>query len=227
MGSGRGTVGRVYDEPSDIRHQFTTHLEAIDRLVRKQFDLVLEGIAGATSVLLADDRQAAERLVAGDAAIDDLEREIEVTVEQQMLLEAPVAADFRYLMTVTRIVPELERSGDLAGHIAAETARGFGQHLTPPLRGAVQDMGDLCVVMWRRAFDAFAEHDPGAADELDRIDDDLDRLHRRFVDEATEQVPAEWVVAATLVGRFYERLGDHAVNVSRRIRYLAIGRRES
>jgi len=219
-----GTVQGMNEHAGHVRVGFSAQLEEIERLVMRQFGLVIEGVAGATTVLLADDREGAERLVARDEVIDDLEYQIEESVENQLLLESPVARDFRFLMTVSRIVPELERSGDLAEHIAAEAARGFGRALTPPLRGAVQDMGDIAGAMWRRAADAFRDHDGGAADELDKIDDELDALHRRFVDEAAEQLPSEEMSSAALVGRFYERLGDHAVNISRRTTYLATGR---
>ncbi|HEX4901536.1 MAG TPA: PhoU domain-containing protein, partial [Acidimicrobiales bacterium] len=100
------------DQPTRARASFNAHLEEIERLVMRQFGLVIEGIAGATAVLLADDAAAAKAIVERDEVMDDLEYQIEETVEQQLLLESPVARDFRFLMTVSRIVPELERSGD-------------------------------------------------------------------------------------------------------------------
>jgi phosphate transport system protein len=223
----RGTrhIGTVWTMPDrHVRASFSAQLEDIERLVMRQFGLVIEGIAGATTVLLGDDHEAARALIARDEIIDDLEYQIEETVEQQLLLEAPVARDFRFLMTVSRIVPELERSGDLAEHIAAEAARGFGRELTPSLRGSVQDMGDIAGTMWRRAADAFRDHDGEAGAELDVVDDELDVLHRGFVDEAASVLVGEAVSSAALVGRYYERLGDHAVNIARRITYLATGR---
>ena len=78
--------------------------------------------------------------------------------------------------------------------------------------------------MWRQAADAFQGHDGEACDALDRIDDDLAALHRRFVDEAATQMTGEHMASAALVGRFYERLGDHAVNIAGRVCYLATGR---
>lgn len=206
------------------RAAFNAYLEEVERLVMRQFGLVIEGVAGATTVLLADDTEGARALIERDEAIDDLEYQIEELVEQQLLLESPVATDFRFLMTVSRIVPELERSGDLAEHVAVQAAKGFGRELTPSMRGLVQDMGDLCGSMWRRCADAFQAHDGEAGAELDRVDDELDELHRRFVDEAGEQLSGEAVGNAALVGRYYERLGDHAVNIAGRVCYLATGR---
>lgn len=203
------------------RTHFSDQLEEIRRLVARQFALVLEGVAGATTVLLGDDVAAAERIVARDEVIDELERRIETQVDQQLLLEAPVARDFRFLMAMSRVVPELERSGDLAEHVAAEAARGFGRNLTPGLRGLVQDMGDVVVQMWQRASDALEHPTDTIADELDAVDDRVDELHRRFVDDAAEELTGAALMSAGLVGRYYERLGDHAVNVSRRLGTLA------
>jgi len=78
--------------------------------------------------------------------------------------------------------------------------------------------------MWRRSADAFLGHDGEACEQLDRVDDELDALHRRFVDEAAEALTGEHMASAALVGRFYERLGDHAVNIAGRVCYLATGR---
>src|SRR3546814_16399636 len=111
---------------------------------------------------------------------DLLEYQCEASVEQKLLLQSPVARDFRFLMTVSRIVPELERSGDLAEHVAAEAARGFGRALTPPLRGAVQDMGDIAGALWRTCADAFRDPDGESATALDRPADEPDAIPSTF-----------------------------------------------
>ena len=88
------------------------------------FGLVSEGLAGATEALLAGDRDAAKALVARDHLIDELYKDIEVLVQQHLALQSPMAADLRFLLCVLRMVPELERSGDLAEHIAQRAVRG-------------------------------------------------------------------------------------------------------
>ena len=207
-----------------VRRGFISTLDAVYEKVNRLFALVTERLVAATDSFLSADREEARSIADRDELIDTLEKEIEALVERTMLFQAPVASDFHRLLTALRIVPELERSGDLAEHVAAEAARGFGRALTPPLRGAVQDMGDIAGAMWRRCADAFRTQDGEAATELDRTDDELDAIHRRFVDEAAEQLTGEDVSSAALVGRYYERLGDHAVNIAGRICYLATGR---
>jgi phosphate transport system protein len=85
-------------------------------------------------------------------------------------------------------------------------------------------MGTICSSMWRRAADAWAERDGTAAAELDKADDQLDELHDRLVAELERaDIALADALQTTLVARFYERLGDHTVHITERIRYLAVG----
>ena len=203
---------------------FHGELEKIDRQVLGLFALVGECVAGATDALLTGDRDAAKVLVERDVLIDRAYLDIEELVQRQLVLQAPVASDLRFLLTVLRIVPELERSADLAEHIAQRAARGLTPELTPRVRGLIDQMGRVAVEMWHRAADAYADRDPGAHDRLNDRDDELDDLHVSLTSEISSgklRVPV--VIELALIARFYERLGDHAVNVAAHIRYLASG----
>jgi len=119
---------------------------------------------------------------------------------------------------VLRIVPELERSGDLAEHIAQRAMLGLGAELTPHARGLVARLGELGVEMWRAAADAYAERDPDAPKHIDELDDEVDRLHDELVDEIENKaIPRRVAIEMALVARFYERLGDHALHITERI----------
>jgi phosphate transport system protein len=125
---------------------------------------------------------------------------------------------------VLRIVPELERSGDLAEHIAQRAVRGLTGELTPRLRGLIQQMGRVSVQMWHETSAAWAAREPHAGDRLRELDDELDDLHLSFIAElAAGGVSVPVAIELALVGRFYERLGDHAVNIAARVHYLATG----
>ena len=139
-------------------------------------------------------------------------------------LQTPMASDLRFLLSVLRIVPELERSGDLAEHIAQSAARGIAGALTPRARGMVEQMGACDVAMWRIAADAYMERDGEVAEALVERDDEVDTLHTSLMAElASGSVPLPVALEMALIARFYERLGDHAVNVTRRVDYLAGG----
>ena len=121
-----------------------------------------------------------------------------------------------------RIVPELERSGDLVEHIAMRTPQGLAREITPKARGLVSEMGRIGAEMWRDAANAYADQDRSAADRLRARDDELDDLHVTLTaDLATTSLPVATAIEMGLVARFLERLGDHAVNVARRVIYLA------
>ena len=207
-----------------MRQAFHRDLEKIDQQVVGLFALVGEGLAGATEALLAGDREAAKALVARDDLIDQTYRDIEELVQRQLTLQSPMASDLRFLLTVLRIVPELERSGDLAEHIAQRAMRGLTPELTPRLRGLIAEMGAVGVDMWRAAADAYAERDGGAYDRLNEDDDELDDLHVSLTAEISSgSLTIPVAIEVALIARFYERLGDHAVNVAGQVRYLATG----
>ncbi|HLM28782.1 MAG TPA: phosphate signaling complex protein PhoU [Acidimicrobiales bacterium] len=212
-------------EPSrEIRKRFHQQLDEIDAKVIRLFALVTESVAAASESLLANDTEAARELTERDSLVDQLEVDLEQVAERELLMQQPMARDMRYLVSVLRIVPELERSGDLAEHVAQRAVTGLALRLTPTVRGLLEQMGATCVEMWRGAADAWAERDPEAAERLDVVDDRLDNLHDELVEElGLADLALPDALQTTLVGRFYERLGDHAVHISERIRYLAVG----
>ena len=210
--------------PEELRHEFLRDLERINRQVVGLFALVGECVAGATDALLSGDREAAKVLVARDQMIDDTYRDIEELVQRQLSLQSPMARDLRFLLTVLRIVPELERSADLAEHIAQRAVRGLTPELTPRVRGLVDQMGRVAVEMWHAAADAYAERDADARERLNEQDDELDDLHVSLTAEISSgKLSIPVVIEMALIARFYERLGDHAVNVAGQVRYLATG----
>lgn len=207
---------------SELRRRFHQQLEEIDARVIRLFALVIESVAAATDTLLGGDVEAARELARQDAIVDQLERDLERLAERELLMEAPMAGDMRYLVSVLRVVPELERAGDLAEHVAQRAATGLAGRLTPSLRGTIEEMGTICVDLWRRSADAWAERDGDIAAELDHADDRLDALHNALVAELCEaDIARPDALQAILVARFYERLGDHAVHIAARVRYLA------
>ena len=199
-------------------------LERIDRQVLGLFALVGECVAAATDALLTGDRDAAKVLVERDVLIDRAYLDIEELVKEQLVPQSPVPTDLRFLLTVLRIVPELERSADLAEHIAQRAARGLTPELTPRVRGLIDQMSRVAVEMWHRTADAYADRDPGAHDRLNDRDDELDDLHVSLTSEISSgKIRVPVVIELALIARFYERLGDHAVNIAAHIRYLASG----
>ena len=207
---------------SEHRQEFDNELEAIEGKVIELFAMVAEGLPSATRALLTCDNETFVALVERDRDIDALYLEVEGLANREILLQAPVASDLRFLLSVLRIVPELERSHDLVVHIAASAGHLLGDRLTSRAQGLVERMGELAAEMWRKAADAWYQRDRNAAEALARRDQDLDELHASLIAElASGEMAVAVAMDMALIARDYERLGAHAVNIARRVIYLA------
>ena len=155
-----------------------------------------------------------------EKTIDAVYREVEDLVNLQIVRQEPVASDLRLLLAVLRIVPELERSHDLVVHIAEHATHSLGGELSPPA-GVWCKRWATAGEMWNQALTAWYRRESRAADALSVRDEDLDGLHAALLAElASGKMSLPVAMEMTLVGRFYERLGDHAVNVARRVVYM-------
>jgi phosphate transport system protein len=198
-------------------------LDEIDGFVASMFTEIPGRLAVTTAAFLRGDRKAAQRVVAADEAIDFLQNDVEDLVTQELLSRPCDEAEIRYLVTVLRIVPELERSGDLVEHIALRTNPMIMSSLTPRAKELIDAMGTTAAAMWRDAAGAYRARDLSAAERLRTEDDDLDSLHVELCDEfASGVLSPSLAIELGLVARFLERLGDHAVNVTRRLAYLTL-----
>src|ERR1700748_1253132 len=156
------------------RQEFERELEGIEAKVIELFAMVAEDLPRATEALLSGNNEVLAVLTEREKLIDALYPEIEELVNREILLQAPVASDLRFLLSVLRIVPELERSHDLVVHIAASASHSLGEDLTPRTSRLVQRMGDLAAEMWRKAADSWYQRDRTAAVALAERDEEMD-----------------------------------------------------
>ena len=183
--------------------------------VGQLFALVSEALAGATYALLDADTATARQIVDRDHYIDKLAGEVEASVWAEV--DKAPRAEVRRLFTILMILPELERSADLAEHIARRAVDGIGPEMSPLSRGLMQRMTEVALEMWAAVAEAY-EQSISVEANLTEADEELDILRDRLTAEvATGKMESGVAAQVTLLGRFYERLGDHAVNLSRRI----------
>lgn len=196
-------------------------LENLDDAVLEIFYLVREAVAEATDIFLHADRARARSLVERDGLIDELQRQTEAAARRELLRPGDVDVEMReHLLLIVGILPELERSGDLAEHIASHAAQDLAQWLTPRGRELVAQMGSLGAEMWDMAADAYCRQDGSVADLLRARDDEIDDLHVSLTSElAAGRVSVPVAIEMALVARYFERLGDHAVNLTRRLQF--------
>ena len=204
------------------RQGLDRELGAIEAKVIELFTMVAEDLPRATDALLNGNSVAVQALAERDRVIDGLYPEIEELADHELLLQQPAASDFRLLISVLRVVPELERSHDLIVNIARRGNLILSQDLSARSRGLIEHMGNLASDMWREAADCWCERDRSAAAALGERDDEMDELYASLMAElASGEMTLPVTMQLTLVARFYERLADHAVNIARRVVYLA------
>src|SRR5580693_1173557 len=207
---------------SEHRQEFERDLEAIEARVIELFAIVAEDLPEATQALLTGNGEIMQRLIDRDKMISALYPQTEELANRDILLQAPVADDLRFLLSVLRVLSEFELSHDLVIQIATRGNHFLADALSPRARGIVERMGTVAADMWREAADCWYKRDRAAAAALEERDDEMDQLYSSLIAElASGSMPLPVTMEMTLVARFYERIGDHAVNIARRVVYLA------
>jgi phosphate transport system protein len=212
----------------ELRRGFHTDLaEAKNELVRLAAQ-VTETIPRATAVLLDGDLEGADYLIRADEAINTRTLELEEHCYRILALQAPVAADLRQVVALLRMAAEVERSADLLCNICKAARRIYGHDLDPKLRGIISRMGEQAEQLYEAAIASFVENDAAKAAALDDMDSFLDGLQKQFVQAIFEshaggRIDLQVAVQLAVVARFYERIGDHAVNIGERVQFIITG----
>lgn len=203
------------------------YIAEIDKTLVSMAELVGKSISLATYALLEDDLAAAEKVIASDKLIDELNLEIEEMSSRIAALQAPVATDLRLVMGSIRIAGSLERMGDLAVHVAKQVRLRYPNPSIPTeLKETFEKMGHAASKIVEQTGEVIASRNTSLADDMKIFDDTLDDLHRELF---TVVLSSNWThgveaaIDVTLLSRFYERFGDHAVSVARRVIHIVTG----
>lgn len=188
---------------------------------------VEQAISSAGIALLTADLQLAESVIADDLAIDALERDLDDRCVRLLAQQQPVATDLRVVVSALRMSASLERMGDLARHVAQVARARYPVSAVPAgMEETFTQMQDAAVRVARRVTTLLGTRDMALAESIQQDDDLLDELH---ADTFTAMLSGPWdrsaqeTVDVTLLGRYYERFGDHGVSVARRMVYLVTG----
>lgn len=210
-----------------MRDSYHIELDEISGLLVEMTRMVAGAMRRSSSALLDADLGLAEGAIEGDEAIDAVYRDIEKRSFELLARQQPVASDLRTIVTSLRMVADLERSGDLALHLAKLARRRYPDCAIPAeLRDTVLEMSAVAERITIKAGTVIANRDIEQAEEMEDDDDVMDELHKRlFTVMLDDKWPhgVETTIDIALAGRYYERFADHAVSVARRVVYLVTG----
>ncbi len=210
-----------------MRDLYHDQLDAIVADLVAMTRAVRTAIHQATDALFSADVDIAEQVVADDASIDQTRTDLEERSIELLALQQPVAGDLRMLVAALRMSGELERMGDLAVHVAKVARLRYPEKAVPPvIEGTIREMAEVAEEMVDAAAEVIESRDIGAARTLESKDERMDRLRRSvFAQLLGEEWEAgvEPAIDIALLGRYYERIADHAVSMGRRVVYLVTG----
>ncbi|MBT8241316.1 MAG: phosphate signaling complex protein PhoU [Acidimicrobiia bacterium] len=216
------------NQPEGYRKEYHRQMNQLKADILRLGGMVIETIPRGTQVLLTGDLKVAKELIAYDSQIDKLSIDVEDRVYLIIARQAPAASELRHLVTISKLVAELERSADLMVNVSKAARRMYGSEMSPRIRGVASSMAKEAQKLLQYSLDAYADSDESLAAALDDIDDALDALNVDMVEAIfaahTEgSIDLQAAVQLALVARYYERIGDHAVNIGQRVIYMVTG----
>jgi phosphate transport system protein len=210
-----------------MRDAYSEQLDAIFDDLAAIGRRVQTAVGQATIALMTGDSSIAEMVISQDAEIDRARESVEDNAFNLLSLQQPVAGDLRTIVAALRMVGELERMGDLSVHVAKVARLRVPDVAVPPqIRPTVGRMAAVAEDMVSRVCDVIAGRDVEAAIALGRADEEMDQLRRTSFAELLSDDWNHGVEAAVdiaLLGRYYERIADHAVSVANRVIFVVTG----
>ncbi len=210
----------------EIRHHFDEDLDSIRQDTVRLGALVLENARRATEAMLENDLGLGARVAEADDEVNRLAHDLERHVFETMARQQPVAGDLRFLVSITRMVYELERTGDLVVNCAKALAHGDGFELSPQARGVLAQAAKASAEVLALGVDSLADLDADLGARLDSEDDRVDDLVGEFytlLPRESDRGGLENAISLSRVGRYLERIADHGVNIGQHVHYIVHG----
>ncbi len=212
----------------ELRTSFHEELDTIKTELLKMSEYVISIIPQVTEAFLKKDLKTTQTIIDNDDPLDISSVALDERCCQALALQQPMAKDLRHIISAMSINNDIERSGDLAVNIAKAAHRLKDSTLNQDLKEIIRKMGEQAQILLRNATDAYSHENLELANELEDADDILDQLNYDCVLAAHQantngDIDLHTTVQMVLLGRYYERIGDHAVNIGERIHYMLTG----
>ncbi len=213
-----------------MRTAYQEQLSALTAQLEEMGGMAAGAMRGATEGLLRADIELAEGVILGQEEIAAMSTRAEDIAFTFLALQAPVAVDLRAVVSGLQIAADFERMGGLAAHVAKIARRRYPDHAVPDeVSEPFAQMGEVAVALCTAACEVLSSRDPSKAAQFRTEDDAMDELHRQVLTALIDSGWQHGVAAAVdvaLLGRFYERFADHAVQIARQVIFQATGHYE-
>ncbi|MBT1172554.1 phosphate signaling complex protein PhoU [Bifidobacterium sp. MA2] len=210
-----------------MRVIFNEEMKAVADDLDRMVQGVRKSIRGAGDALLKQDVEAAQSVIDGDIELDALEESVIDQCVKLLAKQTPVATDLRIVVSTMRLATTFERMGDLAKHVAETSRRAYpASPLPEAAKETFQQMQDFLDKTSDDLVSMLADRDAKTAERIIAGDDELDALHHKTFELALDEdndFTRQQIVDVVLLGRFLERLGDHAVSAARRVVFIVSG----
>lgn len=208
-----------------MREVFQNELDSLADMLVEMTEKVAVAMTNAQEALRSNDLSLAEQVIAADVEIDRLQLELDKSAAEILALQAPVAHDLRVVIASLRMSASIERMGDLARHVAQQVRIRFPESAVPEgFEQILKDMTTAAVRIAHAIRELVSEPGLDAVPTIDDLDETLDTLHLAiFTKIAGSNLNPSQVADVTLLSRYLERFGDHAVSIAQRIEYLLTG----
>lgn len=213
-----------------IRKVFEEELSELKTQLTQMCRLTEQMISDAITAIINRDRELGKSIGVMDRRVDEYEMEIEKKCMRILLKQQPVAKDFREVSTALKMITDIERFGDQAADIGDLVYTMPGDAYIKKLTH-ITAMGELAIKMVRESVSSFINNDEALADEVIRLDDQMDQLFITVKNELIELIKKDGSngdqgIELMMVAKYLERIGDHAVNVAEWTKYYETGVRQ-
>lgn len=211
------------------RKEFDKDLEELRSLLQQMGEHVTDALEGAVTALQNLDTTRAQEIVKADLHLNAMEDKIMEIGSRLIITQQPVAKDLRRIIVAFKISSDLERMGDLALDVAKATMRIQGQQLIKPLVD-IPRMSEIVKKMIDEAIQSYLDENTDLAYKMAQDDDQVDQLYGAMINELYAYMvekpdSVSQAMLLTLVGRYIERIADHATNIGESVVYLVTGKR--
>ena len=210
-----------------MRKVFQAELHQIGEELIEISKLVSDAIQQGSTAFQGADTELAQEVIAADARIDFLQKDLDERAIDILALQGPVASDLRMIVGALRMSASLERMGDLARHVAQLARLRFPANVIPEgVRATFDELAELDVQIATKVTELLETRNLDLTNEISAANARVNELHASVfkavaADDWSESAPT--TVDVTLASRYYERFADHGVSVARKVTYLVTG----